>query len=254
MNKLLIFLVAIFVSTGNAEEFDSGRIAGAIDFLKTACASGESIDVEASGGGGLSFIKKGASGSFNFRSEEARGIVNGLRDELQHENLQNIRACMEPHIDKILNRLLGYSQNLDNDKNTLLPCTAINGELPTARTEDFNIDVLKCVLKSSLLECTYRITKKANSKKRITLNSDYSSILDEQGSEAYAVFAQIGRSTGKTAKRMFSPNDKALALMNFDLSTSQPFPFSQHRKIQNMRIYMDGQYVDFKGVNICSSN
>ncbi|NOZ52236.1 MAG: hypothetical protein GXP08_03680, partial [Gammaproteobacteria bacterium] len=207
INYVALFL---FCSSIYASEDDTNKASAAVDFLKTACASGEHVEIQGEASGGLSFIKKGVSGSFSFKSKDARGIVNGLRDELQHENLKSIRSCMEPHIDKILNALLGYSAVVGK-ASKILPCTASNGNVPSGRTKDFNIDVIKCASNASLLNCTYKIVKKPNSSKEVQFDSRHSSILDSQGNEAYAESAQIGRSIGEIASRRFSPGDTSLA-------------------------------------------
>lgn len=250
---VLVSLLVTGVSQAAAENLavDESRTKGAIDFLKTACAAGETVEVSTSGSAGLSFIKKGATGEFSFKSEDARGIVNGLRDELQHQNLQNIRSCMEPHINKILNAILGLPETNNGSPQ---PCSAASNKGSVVKGKLYDIKVLKCSLDASLMECIFQIKKNQGKHDNATLSAKSSSILDQQGNEVFANFAQIGSSSGDYVQREFLPGESVLGKVRFDLSSSQPFPFSQQDTLQSVRIYFDGNPLRFKDVNVCNLN
>ena len=78
----------------------------AISFLKTACViSGEKLSIDAGVGGSLSIKKlknSGASVSIEFSREKIEGLTNEIN---RHSASQasEMRQCMKPYIDKILN-------------------------------------------------------------------------------------------------------------------------------------------------------
>ncbi len=86
----------------------------AIDFLKTACAAGESFEIVATADGGISFLRKGPSGglegSVTYSQKDLRGAVGYLKEELRKTENDRIRACMEPRIDRILSAILKDNQ------------------------------------------------------------------------------------------------------------------------------------------------
>ncbi|MGH8564530.1 MAG: hypothetical protein ACREXW_10765 [Gammaproteobacteria bacterium] len=99
---------------------DSKSINTAIDWLKTACVSGEHLEIKAEGDGGISFLKKGVQGKLYFSKKDARGVVDSLQGEFQRDNLQEQRECMQPYIDRILDAILG-AQGATSSNNRQLP-------------------------------------------------------------------------------------------------------------------------------------
>lgn len=91
-------------------------VARAIDFLKTACASGEKIDIKIDGDGALNLIGRSAKGGLHFSKAEARGIAEGLSSGAQRTNLVSVRECMQPHISRILDALLPTAQTPEGPK------------------------------------------------------------------------------------------------------------------------------------------
>lgn len=55
---------------------DSKSIDTAIEWLRTACVSGENLEIKAEGDGGISFLKKGVQGKLYFSKKDARGVVD----------------------------------------------------------------------------------------------------------------------------------------------------------------------------------
>ena len=120
--KVFLTFFFLYMFTAASEAVPSNTET-AIDFLKTACASGEVVEIKAEGDGGLSFLKKGVQGSLYFSKKDLRGIVEGLKGELQRDNIHEQRECMRPHIDRVLDSLLppkaisgvGFNHKNDSD-------------------------------------------------------------------------------------------------------------------------------------------
>jgi hypothetical protein len=90
-------LVVLVLPTAMAA--DSKSIHTAIEWLRTACVSGENLEIKAEGDGGISFLKRGVQGKLYFSKKDARGVVDSLQGELQRDNLREQRECMQPYID-----------------------------------------------------------------------------------------------------------------------------------------------------------
>ncbi|MGX9726274.1 MAG: hypothetical protein ACTFAK_02800 [Candidatus Electronema sp. VV] len=106
--------------TQNTDGFnDEARVKTAIDLIKIACATGETLDIEITGDGGLSFLKKGVSGAAKFSKEEINGVVKGTNQMIASEDNENIRKCMQQYVPKILDKLLETrtASSLGKDKN-----------------------------------------------------------------------------------------------------------------------------------------
>ncbi|MCI5192520.1 MAG: hypothetical protein D3915_05255 [Candidatus Electrothrix sp. AU1_5] len=126
-----VFLCSI--SNGFAQLNESTRINTAIDLIKVACATGEKLDIEVSGNGGVSFIKRGVSGKFNFTKEEINGVIKGTNQNLAKEENQNIRICMQQYVPAILEKLLeptSPSATIRRDSNYYLKEQKIPVDIP----------------------------------------------------------------------------------------------------------------------------
>ncbi|MCP4054031.1 MAG: hypothetical protein GY739_13370 [Mesoflavibacter sp.] len=102
----------MFVNNGCAQE-PKNKTKTAIDFLLTACvAKGEKVEVEAKGYAGLTlrhWKKAGLEGEVSFRKEELSGFVDQL-NSISAAQATEVRECMKPYIDKILNVILNDNQ------------------------------------------------------------------------------------------------------------------------------------------------
>lgn len=98
---LVLIFIGITLSSVAAQTVDR-----AIEFLRTACAAGQRLDIRVEGDGGISLFKKGVAGKLHFSKEDARGVVESLSGQLQHDNLQDQRECMRPYITRILDAIL----------------------------------------------------------------------------------------------------------------------------------------------------
>ena len=114
-------LLCIGVAPPWALAADSKSINTAIDCLKTACVSGEHLEIKAEGDGGISFLKKGVQGKLYFSKKDARGVVDSLTDEAQRDNLQEQRECMRPYINRILDAILQDEHTSSGEPRHLLP-------------------------------------------------------------------------------------------------------------------------------------
>ena len=133
-----IFFLIVFFLISQTVSADQNSVHQAIDFLKTACAAGEKVEIKVEGDGGLSLIKKGVQGRIYFSETDARGIAEGLSGELQHKNLDSVRDCMRPYISRILDAILGQSERSPSASSR--PSSSIPGR-----------DITKPVFESSIL-------------------------------------------------------------------------------------------------------
>lgn len=110
------------------------NIKDAIDVIVLFCvAGGERIEVsgDANLKGEIAIKKFGAKaeGGITISKSEARGLVNGLNQELSKitaEQASEARKCMQPYIDKILNLIIGSQQEADTIKTASTDNTKTN--------------------------------------------------------------------------------------------------------------------------------
>jgi hypothetical protein len=97
----------------NIENFnDQARIDTAIDLIKVACATGEKLDIETTGDGGISFLKRGVSAEVKFSKKEINGVVESTNQSLAREENREIRECMKQYVPIILGTLLGANTSV----------------------------------------------------------------------------------------------------------------------------------------------
>ncbi|SEH07922.1 hypothetical protein [Candidatus Venteria ishoeyi] len=109
MKKLLVLIIGIYCSTSSlaaSEKKSSGNIDKAIEIIKIACVTGERLEINVSGDGDVSFLKKGISGKISFTKEEINGVLKGTNQSLRSEENADIRTCMQQYVPKILDALL----------------------------------------------------------------------------------------------------------------------------------------------------
>jgi hypothetical protein len=88
----------------------------ALEWMKTACVSGEQIEIKGDGEGGLKFFKPGAQGEFSFSKSEIKGVLTHANEKIRAEQNSEIRLCMQPHIQTILNIIANpVAQNIRNE-------------------------------------------------------------------------------------------------------------------------------------------
>lgn len=112
MHIVPTFLSIIFiVFTGQA--FGQTRfppnVEQAVAFLKAACVTGgSSLDIKVTGDGGLllrNIIASGVKGSVSITKKELEGLADAA-SAVAGQQASEMRACMKPHIDRILSALL----------------------------------------------------------------------------------------------------------------------------------------------------
>ena len=119
---LKISLITIFTFFSiKAYSDDLERFNMAVEFLKTACASGEEVLIEAEASGGLSLMKKGGSGSIKISKAELRGMVNTTNDEIRLQDNKDIRECMQPFVQQILNIIASPPKSKEPEGVAVLP-------------------------------------------------------------------------------------------------------------------------------------
>ena len=115
-------LIVIHSYNANAQS-EAENVQEAIKVITLFClAGGEKYDLTTSGSleGGISFKNNGAKGKgdITFSKTEAKGIVDGLRQEMSKasaEQASEARKCMQPYIDRILDAILGKPISLTNE-------------------------------------------------------------------------------------------------------------------------------------------
>lgn len=110
---LLAFLICTFVPV-SASAQNSNKVNIAIEFLKSACVSkGKKVEIEAKGKAGLTIRQlkdAGVNAEVSFSEKEVEGLVTEL-NEIEARQANEIRECMKPYIDKILNVILGLEES-----------------------------------------------------------------------------------------------------------------------------------------------
>lgn len=115
----IVFTIAALVNSVYAQQDDITRFKLAVKFMQAACASGEKIQVEGKANGGISILKKGGSGSFEFSRTELNGMVSSVNESIRVEENRQIRECMQPHIAKIISMIA--TQNDEQQIHSELP-------------------------------------------------------------------------------------------------------------------------------------
>ena len=158
--------IAIVLPTIAAEE-NGQKTQEAIEFLKSACASGDELEIVASGDGGISLMRKGKLGSLEgsakYKKSQLRGVISDLQGEMRIEENENIRKCMEPRIDRILDVILQDSSSI-------------------IRSYDFNdirlsLDYAGVPVKSSRLVSEWTVSNNTNQLMYVLLSTKRTSVM-----------------------------------------------------------------------------
>ena len=117
MKKLLTILILI-----NINVYASSKIDQAIDFLQKGCVSkGYKTEIISNGKADFTirnWQNMGIMGEVTFKSTEIEGLSATL-DEFSSKQASEIRKCMQPYIDKILNIILGVNDSSSHNKKTI---------------------------------------------------------------------------------------------------------------------------------------
>lgn len=108
----IVTLLALACAQPPSSAEQPPNVQEAIEFLKNACLSGESVKIEAEGEGAGSLVRLikpeiSARANLEFKKESLQGIAKGLRDQLAAEDREKTRKCMEPYIETLLATILG---------------------------------------------------------------------------------------------------------------------------------------------------
>jgi len=76
----------------------------AMDLVKSMCLAGSGFDMNVSGEGEISIVKKGVEGNIKFSERKLDGYVD-VPDQDKHAEFESIRECTKPHIPDILQLL-----------------------------------------------------------------------------------------------------------------------------------------------------
>lgn len=120
MKKIhVMFLLCLFYTSAYAEDTN---VQQAIDWIMTSCvSSGTKVDISSSADAGLS-VKSFLNGNIGGEVKLNKTEISGLTDELNKLSLENadkVRDCISPHRGKILNIILGISDENPTEGNFL---------------------------------------------------------------------------------------------------------------------------------------
>jgi len=88
----------------NAQSAD--RVTQAVFVMQSACLARSELKIEAKGEGGILLLKKGAKVEGEYKETEIPSLLSKLQSEVGLMSEANqVRACMSPHIDKILDAI-----------------------------------------------------------------------------------------------------------------------------------------------------
>lgn len=88
------------------------RTQEAIAVMQALCLASSEISIETKGNGKILILKKGVKIEGEYKETEVVSLLKKLQSEVNLlEEADKIRACMQPHIDKILNSVLGLTAN-----------------------------------------------------------------------------------------------------------------------------------------------
>ncbi|WP_420590164.1 hypothetical protein [Bacterioplanoides sp.] len=103
MKKFSLFILTIIFSNACFSEVTSENLVAAI---RSLCLAGDEYQIKIEGDASLSIMKKGAEGELTFSKRNINGITDIKQDDLKLKELDSIRKCIEPHVDKILNLMI----------------------------------------------------------------------------------------------------------------------------------------------------
>ncbi|ETW97367.1 MAG: hypothetical protein ETSY2_44765 [Candidatus Entotheonella gemina] len=107
---IIVMLIKLFLIPTILGSEESDRAKQAIEALRELCLVGDAFEITLKGDAGISLFKRGGKGEVIFTKENKRGVVDGLEHELKVQELENIRDCIEPRIDRIIETILGAQQ------------------------------------------------------------------------------------------------------------------------------------------------
>lgn len=105
---LAFFLLGLAAQHVNAQQ-SSNRIEQVIGFLRQACVTGQTVEINGDGKGNVDIrsFKPGISAQLNYKSSEDNGSVSINDATKRVEADQKIRECMQPHINKVISAIIG---------------------------------------------------------------------------------------------------------------------------------------------------
>ncbi|ESQ15031.1 MAG: hypothetical protein N838_14805 [Thiohalocapsa sp. PB-PSB1] len=112
MKNVSILAAILFVSfvacSSQSVAQETTKADKAIKAVKDLCLSGSQFDLKADGKGNLTFLKlvPGAKGSVSVNVRESAGAAALFDEKLRKEADEDIRNCIKPYIQKIINAIL----------------------------------------------------------------------------------------------------------------------------------------------------
>jgi len=114
----LVVFVALWPFVHAPASAASSQVEEAVKLITTFCvAGGDSVRIvgsgEVEGGFALKKLGVGVEGTLEFTTEESKGLVRGLQNEINElaaEQQSEARRCMQPYIDRLVNLLIGAEE------------------------------------------------------------------------------------------------------------------------------------------------
>lgn len=112
MRTLILIGLAFLSFSLIADDNKSDR---AIEAVRVLCLAGTGYSIEATGDAKLSIFKQGVDGALTFTRKDYKGVVD-VPDSEKTTELENIRTCIQPHISRILDEIIGKKDELHECK------------------------------------------------------------------------------------------------------------------------------------------
>jgi len=118
---LFAFAIYIFLNTANAQSHQmSERTREAIFVMQSLCLARSDISIESKGRGGILVLKKGFKVEGEYKETEVISLLQKLQSDVNLlVEADKIRECTKPHIEKILNFILG--QGVPEKSSLIIP-------------------------------------------------------------------------------------------------------------------------------------
>lgn len=147
--KFIVATICVFV---NFTAFAEGQADVAINAVRTLCLAGTGYEMVVDGDASITIFKKGINGKLSYSSRDLTGVVDVPENDKKLE-LNNIRECTSPHIEKIVSFILGkYVVKNDNTDSSFVSEYVENG---------FQFRVIQCASKGTQMKCQIEVENKS---------------------------------------------------------------------------------------------
>ena len=228
MAILFIFLFFSISGTKTAQAQQQDKVSKAVEIVKAFCVTGGSrVELKSEINGGISLRKlAGGSGKVSFDYSELEGLADAF-NEVSAGQASEMRECMKPYIQQILNILLNTPEpsqsKLKKIAETWHNCGA--GQLPGDNIVD--VRIMSVHKRSIYIEVDYAYNSRHLAEKPIYIN-------------AYLLGEINGKETGLAGKTFSEEVKQSVGSVSFQVEVSEKnIPVKSH----DLFVYMTGIYI-----------